>query len=124
MKRVLIIDDHPDLRRLVRWSLEMLDDDIEVAEATDGARGLALAGELHPDLVMLDVMMPGEINGLEVCRRIRAMPALQRTPVVLLSALGETSDVRAGLAAGATSYMVKPFSPQRLLQAAEQLLRA
>jgi DNA-binding response OmpR family regulator len=122
VKTVLIIDDHADLRRLVSWSLEMLEDEITLLEAKDGTTGLALAHRVRPDLVLLDVMMPGELNGLEVCRRIRADTELSATRVVLLSARGQASDVKAGLEAGAHSYMVKPFSPQRLLDTATQLL--
>ncbi len=122
MKTVLIIDDHADLRRLVSWSLEMLEDEVELVEAKDGSTGLEVARRVRPDLVLLDVMMPGELNGLEVCRRIRADADLVATRIVLLSARGQAADVKAGLAAGAHSYMVKPFSPQRLLDTATQLL--
>lgn len=122
MKKLLIIDDHPDLRRLVAWSLEMLDDPVELIEATDGERGLALAREHKPAVVFLDVMMPGSFDGLEACRRITKDPALAATRVVLLSARGQAADVQAGLSAGAHHYLVKPFSPQKLLEVAEQLL--
>lgn len=123
MHKVLIIDDHPDLRRLVRWSLEMLEQPVELAEATDGEQGLALARAEPPALIFLDVMMPGAIDGLEACRRITRDPALAATKVVLLSAKGQAADVQAGLAAGAHHYLVKPFSPQKLLAVAEGLLR-
>jgi DNA-binding response OmpR family regulator len=100
----------------------MLEDEVQLIEAKDGSAGLAMAKKLRPDLILLDVMMPGELNGLEVCRRIRADADLAATRVVLLSARGQAADVKAGLAAGAHSYMVKPFSPQRLLDTASQLL--
>lgn len=122
MKKVLIIDDHADLRRLVRWSLELLEHEVELHEAHQGTTGLQKARELRPDLVLMDVMMPGELNGLQACERIRQDPLLARTRVVLLSARGQATDVQAGLAAGADAYIVKPFSPQRLLETAEQLL--
>jgi DNA-binding response OmpR family regulator len=122
MRKVLIIDDHPDLRRLVGWSLEMLDDPVELIEATDAEQGVALARELKPALVFLDVMMPGAYDGLEACRRITSDRSLAATRVVLLSAKGQAADVQTGLACGAHHYLVKPFSPQKLLAVAEELL--
>jgi CheY-like chemotaxis protein len=122
MNKILVIDDQADLRRLVRWALEMLKDPIELHEGSSGAKALELANQLKPRLILLDVMMPGGIDGLEVCRQIKATPELAHTKIVLLSARGQTQDVKTGLDAGADAYMVKPFSPQRLLDAVEQLL--
>ncbi len=123
MKRVLVVDDQAELRTLVRWSLELLEGPVEFAEACDAEAGLQLARTLRPDLVLLDVMMPGDMNGLQACRVLRGEPSLAHTRVVLLSARGQLADVRQGLDAGASAYLVKPFSPQRLLETAEQLLR-
>ncbi|MEK8032739.1 response regulator [Ideonella sp. DXS29W] len=122
MKRVLIVDDQADLRRLVRWSLEMLDVPAEAHEASDATVALQLVQTLKPDIVLLDVMMPGPIDGLEVCRQIRANSMLASTRVVLVSARGQATDVRTGIEAGAHAYIVKPFSPQRLLETVERLL--
>lgn len=122
MKKVLIVDDQADLRSLVRISLELLDPPVQTHEATEGESALRLAKELSVDLVLLDVMMPGTLSGLDVCRHMRAMPELAHTRVVLLSARGQATDVRAGIAAGAHAYIVKPFSPERLLETAEKLL--
>jgi len=124
MKRLLIVDDQADLRRLMRWSLEVLETPVELHEAAGSEAGLAMAMSLRPDLVLLDVMLPGGIDGLEVCRRIRAEESLQATRVVLVSAKGQACDVRAGLDAGAHAYIVKPFSPQRLLETVEKLLQS
>jgi len=124
MKRVLIVDDQADLRRLVRWSLEALEAPVELHESTGAAAALEAAATLKPELVLLDVMMPGPIDGLEACRRIRVMPALGACRVLLLSARGQAADVRAGMDAGAHAYIVKPFSPQRLLDTVEKLLAA
>ncbi|RQP21920.1 response regulator transcription factor [Piscinibacter terrae] len=121
MKRVLIVDDQADLRRLVRWSLEMLEDGVELHEANGSAAALRMAESIKPDLVLLDVMMPGPMNGLEVCRQLRAMPDLSHTKIVLVSARGQINDVREGVAAGANSYIVKPFSPQKLLDTVESM---
>ena len=112
MKKVLIVEDHADVRVLVRMTLEL--EDYELHEASDGRAGLEMARSLKPALVLLDVMMPG-LDGLSVCRAIRADASLRHTRVMLLSARGQAEDQRAGLAAGADRYLVKPFSPMSLL---------
>ena len=122
MKQVLIVDDQADLRKLLRWSLDEFEDRMALHEADNGVLALALAEQVQPDLVLLDVMMPGEFNGLQVCRRLREMQALARTKVVLLSARGQATDIQDGMAAGADVYMVKPFSPQRLIETLRRLL--
>ena len=113
MKKILIVDDHADIRRLIHLTLEF--EQYEIHEAADGSAALERVSQLQPDLVLLDVMMPGPINGLEVCRRIRAMPQLCAVRVMLLSARGQASDREAGMQAGADSYLVKPFSPLQLI---------
>ncbi|WP_157269506.1 response regulator transcription factor [Azohydromonas aeria] len=122
MKQVLIVDDQPDLRKLLSWSLDVFEDRMALHEAGDGASALKLAADIRPDLVLLDVMMPGELNGLQVCRQLREMPALAATRIVLLSARAQANDIQDGIAAGANAYMVKPFSPQRLIETVERLL--
>ena len=122
MKQVLIVDDQADLRKLLRWSLDEFEDRLELHEASNGAAALEKAVEVKPDLVLLDVMMPGEFNGLQVCRRLRDMPLLERTRIVLLSARAQATDIQEGMAAGADAYMVKPFSPQRLIETVQRLL--
>ncbi|MCF8204568.1 MAG: response regulator [Methylotenera sp.] len=123
MKKILIVDDHADIRRLIRMTLEF--EDYEVREAADGQAALAQAQEFQPDLVLLDVMMPGDINGLDVCRRLRAAGAPGRGPrVIMLSARGQASDREAGLQAGADTYLVKPFSPLQLISCIGELWAA
>jgi len=114
MKKILIVDDHADIRRLIRLTLEFAE--YEIREAQDGEIALRMAQEVAPDLVLLDVMMPGPIDGLEVCRRLRASaPAGAGPRVIMLSARGRANDREAGLQAGADVYLVKPFSPQQLI---------
>lgn len=92
----------------------------EVAHAGHGEAGLEQLPLVQPELVILDLMMPG-IDGLEVCRRIRADARLARTKIVFLSARGQTKDVEAGLAAGGDAYVAKPFSPRQLLESVRTL---
>ena len=120
MQRVLIVEDQPDIRKLIRMTLEF--EAYEIIEAPDGEQGLRLAIELLPDLMLLDVMMPGGIDGLEVCRRIRANPRHRRTKILMLSARDQATDRRAGKDAGADDYLTKPFSPRELLQAVTRAL--
>jgi two-component system phosphate regulon response regulator PhoB len=120
MKKILIVEDHADIRRLIRMTLEF--EPVEIREAADADTGLTLARGWQPDLVLADVMMPGTINGIDLCRALRADARLHKVPLVMLSARGQSADRQAGLDAGATDYLVKPFSPMQLLELVCQLL--
>jgi len=120
MKRVLIVEDQADIRKLIRMTLEF--EPYDIHEAADGAEGLRLAATLLPDMILLDVMMPGELDGLQVCQRVRANPALAETRVVLLTARGQVKDRDAGDQAGADDYLIKPFSPLQLIETIERLM--
>lgn len=113
MKKILIVDDHADIRRLIRLTLEV--EDCVIREAGDAAVGWQEALRFKPDLVLLDVMMPGDGNGLDLCLAIKLEPSLARTRVIVLSARGGSADREAGVRAGADAYLVKPFSPMQLL---------
>jgi CheY-like chemotaxis protein len=115
---VLTIEDQPDIRRLIRMTLEFKG--LSVLEAGDGQEGLALARQHQPDVILLDVMMPG-MDGLAVRRALSADDKLRSIPVVIISALGRSADVQAGMDAGVHRYLVKPFSPWELLDVVEQL---
>ncbi|BFU45508.1 response regulator transcription factor [Krasilnikovia sp. MM14-A1004] len=116
--RVLVVDDDPTVSDVVRRYLEQAG--CEVRLAADGADGLAAIAAERPDLVVLDLMMPG-IDGLEVCRRVRRqLPGL---PVVMLTALGEEADRILGLEVGADDYVTKPFSPRELVLRIRSVLR-
>jgi DNA-binding response OmpR family regulator len=118
-ERVLVVDDDATVADVVRRYLER--DGYDVQLAVDGETALRLAAERQPDLVVLDLMLPG-IDGLEVCRRLRAGSDV---PVVMLTALGEESDRVVGLQLGADDYVTKPFSPRELaLRVASVLRRA
>ena len=120
MKRVLIVEDQADIRKLIRMTLEF--EDYEIQEASDGASGLRVAREFKPDLMLLDVMMPGELDGLQVCQRIKRDEATRHIRVVLLTARGQARDRETGREAGADEYLVKPFSPLQLIETIERLL--
>ncbi|GAA1593497.1 response regulator transcription factor [Actinoplanes couchii] len=115
---MLVVDDDPTVSDVVRRYLEQ--DGCEVRLAADGAAGLAAVAERVPDLVVLDLMMPG-VDGLEVCRRLRGrFPDL---PVIMLTALGEEADRVLGLEVGADDYVTKPFSPRELVLRIRSVLR-
>jgi len=118
MLNVLIADDEDSVVELVRVTLE--DERVRVIAAHDGVAALALASEVVPGLILLDVNMPGH-DGVEVCRRLRADARFARTPIVMLTAATRPEDVRRALDAGATEYLTKPFSPVRLLTLVDTL---
>ena len=111
--RVLITDDHADIRKLVRMTLDTAD--VEVYEADNAASALDLIYRIRPTVVLMDIMMPGEMDGLDACRQIKADADLARTVVIMLTARGQQTDLDAGKSAGADAYLVKPFSPLELL---------
>ena len=110
---VLITDDQADIRKLVRMTLDMAD--VEVYEADNAASALDLISRIRPTVVLMDIMMPGEMDGLDACRQIKADADLARTIVIMLTARGQQADLDAGKTAGADAYLVKPFSPLELL---------
>lgn len=117
MAEILIVDDEPHLREVVRYALER--EGFAVREASDGREGLAEVARQAPDLVVLDVLMP-ELDGIEVCRRLRAS---SRVPVVFLSSRGEELDRVLGLELGGDDYVTKPFSPRELVSRVKAVLR-
>lgn len=119
MKRILMVEDQPDIRKLIRMTLEF--EDYEVHEAEDGETGLQRALALRPDLVLLDVMLPGAMDGLEVCRRLRADASVAAIPVLMVTARGMAADVEAAREAGADEYLFKPFSPHELIETIERM---
>jgi DNA-binding response OmpR family regulator len=117
-QRVLVVDDDPTVSDVVRRYLERAG--FAVTQAGDGPAALAKAGTLDPDLIVLDLMLPG-IDGAEVYRRIRESDS--GTPVIMLTALGEETDRVLGLQMGADDYVTKPFSPRELVLRVQSVLR-
>ena len=118
-KTVLIADDEPSLRLLVAATIAS--EQITVLEAADGDEAWTLIEQHRPELVLLDVQMPGQ-TGIELTRRIRSTPDLTETRVVILTSKAQETDVADGLAAGADLYLTKPFSPISLLTYVAQTL--
>jgi two-component system alkaline phosphatase synthesis response regulator PhoP len=117
---ILVIDDQKELADLVRRSLEQ--DGFDVILAPDGTSGLKIATAHRPDLVVLDLSMP-DIDGLEVCQRLKRDPRQARIPILVLSARASADDRILGLELGADDYLVKPFVPRELVARVKALLR-
>lgn len=117
---LLVIEDDPDIVEVVRYNLER--EGFRVLVAADGNAGLAEARRSPPELIVLDLMLPGT-DGLGVCRALRAEPATVALPVLMLTAKGEETDVVVGLEMGADDYLTKPFSPRELVARVRALLR-
>ncbi len=115
--RLLVVDDHPNLRMLLRTTFEIID--VEVQEAGSGAEAMQRVAEHTPDVIVLDVALP-DVDGITLCRRLRALPAMAEVPIVLLTGDSSATDDE-GRAAGASAFVRKPFSPLELLETIEQL---
>ena len=120
-QRILIVDDEPHIRRLLATRLEA--EGYDIREAGDGEECLTMLPGFVPDLVLLDLMMPGA-NGLEVLSRIRADPERASVPVIILTAKGQDSDRDLAFAGGASDFVTKPFSPMKLLARIREILDA
>jgi DNA-binding response OmpR family regulator len=120
VKTVLLVDDDESLLRLHQLALTMKSD-LEVRVAQSGRAALDLLNDWRPDLVILDLMMP-DMNGLEVCRRLRAQPALATVPVVMLTGLSDSAGQAAARQAGASDVWLKPMTPAELRTRIGQLL--
>ena len=119
MRKLLIADDEEGVRSLVRMTLDV--DSYEIFEARDGNEALEVARRERPDIVLLDVMMPGQ-TGVEVCRALKADRATAATNIILLTAKAQDEDRAEGLAAGADGYFTKPFSPLGLIAKVQEAL--
>ena len=115
---MLVVDDEAVIRQLIAINLEL--EGFEVHQAADGLDALAKARELDPDVVTLDVMMPG-LDGIATAHRLRADPATRRARIVLISARTRPDDVRRGQDAGADAYVTKPFDPDDVVAAVRRL---
>src|SRR5215470_18643613 len=120
MERVLIVDDDPDIQRLVTYNLSQAG--FQVTTASSGRTALETVQEHPPDLIILDIMMP-DIDGMEVCRTLRQRENSRRIPIIMLTARGEEIDRVIGFELGADDYVSKPFSPRELVLRVKSILR-
>jgi phosphate regulon transcriptional regulator PhoB len=120
MKRILVIEDDPDIVELLRYNLEK--EDYQVHAATDGKTGLDLVRRGPADLLILDLMLP-QLSGIEVCKEIRRSAEHESLPIIMLTARGEETDRVLGLELGADDYVTKPFSIREMVARVKALLR-
>ena len=118
--QILIIEDEEDIRELVSYNLKR--ESFSVTEAGSGEVGLKAVSKKKPDLILLDLMLPGK-DGLQICRELKQSDASRDIPVVMMTARGEESDIVTGLELGAEDYIVKPFSPKVLVARVKAVLR-
>ncbi|MHC4884179.1 MAG: response regulator [Planctomycetota bacterium] len=119
-ERILVVEDERDIHELLRVNL--CREGYEVCSAYDGEEALSKQAEVNPDLILLDLMLPA-LDGLSVCKTLKADPSTSAIPVIMLTAKGEESDVVTGLELGADDYVTKPFSPRVLLARIRAILR-
>jgi DNA-binding response OmpR family regulator len=120
-KKILIADDNENIREALTYLLE--DEGYKLWLAKDGADALKKVREFKPDVLFLDIMMP-EINGYDVCRKIKADPELKNIYVIMLTAKGQVAEQERGKEVGADEYIVKPFSPMEILAKVKSILHA
>lgn len=119
MAKILIAEDEPDIRDLIEFTLKYVGH--EVISVSNGKEACQLVREIKPDLILLDVRMP-VMSGYEACEKIKADPRTKHVPVVFLSAKGQESEIKAGFAAGAVDYLLKPFAPNELNRRINEIL--
>ncbi len=112
MKHILVIEDDPDIRELLSYNLSR--EGFDVTTCSDGQDGLDKALSKKTDIIVLDLMLP-QLNGIEVCKKIREVPEKRSVPIIMLTAKGEETDIVFGLGVGADDYMIKPFGVKELI---------
>ncbi len=117
--KILIVDDEPNIVLAVEFLLQR--EGYRTEKAYDGLQALELAVDFHPDIVILDVMMPG-LNGFEVGQKIRQIQSLEHTKIIFLTAKGTQRDKQAGYASGAEAYMIKPFDNDDLVMTVNEMM--
>jgi CheY-like chemotaxis protein len=119
MKKALIVEDHPDLLEVLTWQLEMMG--FAVVSANTGMEGVTKAVEEKPQLILMDIMMPG-MNGREATRMIRTNRETEKIPILAITALCRESEQQDCIKAGCNGYIVKPFTPEKLLEKIQTVL--
>ena len=118
-KKILVVDDEPDFRMMIRARLEA--NGYEVSEAEDGAIGLQKARDTKPDLIILDVMMP-KMDGYKVARLLKFDERHRNIPIILLTARSQQNDRETGMEVGGDAYLTKPYKPEEMLETVTRLL--
>ncbi|MFP4466797.1 MAG: response regulator transcription factor [Candidatus Goldiibacteriota bacterium] len=116
-KKIVVADDEPFILSALQ---DTLSDEYSVYSASNGKQAIEQAGKVMPDLIILDVMMP-EMDGLEACKSLKTNKNTASIPVILLTAKGQITDIEKGFKSGADAYVVKPFSPARLMEKVEEI---
>ena len=120
MKKILIVDDQDEVRELVEVSLRM--EEYKIFEARNGEKAIDHARNEKPDLIIMDIMMPGKIDGIEATRILKNDPETRGSIIIMLTSKGQKGDIKKGYEAGADDYFVKPFSPLDLIRKVEEVL--
>ena len=120
MAKILIAEDEQDIRDLITFTLRFAG--YQVIATTDGEEAYQVAKDILPDLILLDVRMP-RLNGYDACKKIKTNDKMQHIPVVFLSAKGQEAEIQTGMDAGATEYIIKPFSPDQLTERVQAILK-
>jgi two-component system, cell cycle response regulator DivK len=118
-KRILIVEDHEDARRILRDMLETTD--YELVEAENGEQALAVVARQRPDLILMDIQLP-KISGLEATRQLRSDPRTAAVPIIVITSFALSGDEQRAKDAGATAYLAKPYSPRELLAKIREIL--
>jgi two-component system, OmpR family, phosphate regulon response regulator PhoB len=120
VKKVLIVDDQKEIRDLVEVTLSI--ENYLILKASNGEEAVGIARREKPDLIIMDVTMPGKLNGLDATRKIKSDPEAQGCKIIMLTGLDEEEDQKSGLQAGADEYFTKPFSPLQLINKVVEIL--
>jgi CheY-like chemotaxis protein len=118
MKRILVVDDEKDVRNLLEETLKRKD--YEILQAGTGEDALVISRKIRPDLILMDIMMPGDLNGIEATRMLKADVRTKKSKVIILTSSGTLKEL--AMSAGADAYFLKPFSPLELLRKIDELL--
>jgi len=120
MNKILIVDDQPEVRELVEITLRS--ENFQIIQAQDGENAINIARKEKPDLIIMDIMMPGKIDGIEATRILKNDHETKEIIIIILTAKGQMSDLEKGYKAGADDYFIKPFSPLDLIKKVDEIL--
>lgn len=120
MKKILIVDDHEEIRKLVEITLRV--EDYQILQAKNGEEAIEIVKAEKPDLIIMDIVMPGNIDGVEATRILKNDPETKTCTIIMLTSKSDKEDIERGMDAGANDYFTKPFSPLELIKKVEEVL--